>query len=136
MAGKYTPGDGIKVEPGRRANFDFPPIDKGKADRTVIVMREIAKKHGVSVACVGLTWVRQKPFITSTIIGATTMEQLNDNLASVDFSLSADEMARLDEVSAERTHYPYWMISRNNATRVPTGEPVKMATTVPPPAKS
>jgi aryl-alcohol dehydrogenase-like predicted oxidoreductase len=136
MAGKYTPGDGIKVEPGRRANFDFPPIDKEKADRTVIVMREIAKKHGVSVACVGLTWVRQKPFITATIIGATTMEQLNDNLASVDFSLSADEMARLDEVSAERTNYPYWMISRNNATRVPTGEPVKMATTVPPPAKS
>jgi aryl-alcohol dehydrogenase-like predicted oxidoreductase len=130
MAGKYTPsqdgGEGIKVESGRRANFDFPPIDKEKADRTVVVMREIAKKHGVSVACVGLTWVRQKPFITSTIIGATTMEQLDDNLGSVNFSLSAEEMARLDEVSAERVQYPYWMISRNNATRVPTGEPVKL----------
>jgi len=126
MAGKYTPGDGIKAEPGRRANFDFPPIDKEKADRTVVVMREIARKHGVSVACVGLTWVRQKPFITSTIIGATTMEQLNDNLASVNFSLSAEEMAKLDEVSAERTQYPYWMISRNNASRIPTGEPVKL----------
>jgi len=80
----------------------------------------------VSVACVGLTWVRQKPFITSTIIGATTMEQLNDNLESVNFSLSAEEMAKLDEVSAERTQYPYWMISRNNATRIPTGEPVKL----------
>jgi aryl-alcohol dehydrogenase-like predicted oxidoreductase len=130
MAGKYTPsqdgGEDIKVEPGRRANFDFPPLDKERADRIVIVMREIAKKHGVSVACVGLTWVRHKPFITSTIIGATTMEQLNDNLASVNFSLSAEEMAKLDEVSAERTHYPYWMISRNNATRVPSGEPVQL----------
>ena len=53
MAGKYTPGEGIKVEPGRRANFDFPPIDKEKADRIVVAMREIAKKHGVSVALCG-----------------------------------------------------------------------------------
>jgi diketogulonate reductase-like aldo/keto reductase len=73
-----------------------------------------------------LSWVRQKPFITSTIIGATTIEQLNDNLASVDFSLSAEEMARLDELSAERTQYPYWMISRNNATRVPTDKPLAL----------
>lgn len=135
MAGKYTADGDIKPEPGRRANFDFPPIDKDKADKTVIAMREIARKHGFSVACVGLSWVRQKPFITSTIIGATTMAQLNDNLASVDFTLSAEEMARLDEVSADKTNYPYWMISRNNATRVPTGEPVKMGGVVPPPQK-
>ena len=89
-------------------------------------MREIAKAHGVSVAQVGLAWVRQKPFITSTIIGATTMEQLNDNLASVDLNLSAEEMARLDGLSADRTQYPYWMISRNNATRVPMAEPYKV----------
>lgn len=132
MAGKYTPGDGIKAEPGRRANFDFPPVDKEKADKTVLVMREIAKKHGVSVATVGLTWVRQKPFITATIIGATTMEQLNDNLKSVEFTLSAEEMARLDEVSAERTQYPYWMISRNNTTRIPTGAPITVPGSVPP----
>lgn len=132
MAGKYTPGDGIKAEPGRRANFDFPPVDKEKADKTVLVMREIAKKHGVSVATVGLTWVRQKPFITATIIGATTMEQLNDNLKSVEFTLSAEEMARLDEVSAERTQYPYWMISRNNTTRIPTGAPITVPGLVPP----
>ena len=133
MAGKYTADGDTKPEPGRRANFDFPPIDKDKADRTVLVMREIAKKHGVSVACVGLSWVRQKPFITSTIIGATTLEQLNDNLASVDFTLSSEEMARLDEISADRQNYPYWMISRNNATRIPTGEPVPMGGIVPPP---
>ena len=106
-------------------------MDKEKADKTVLVMREIAKKHGVSVACVGLTWVRQKPFITATIIGATTMEQLEDNLKSVEFTLSTEEMARLDEVSAERTQYPYWMISRNNATRIPTGQPITVPGSVP-----
>ena len=114
------------MEPGRRAQFDFPPVDKEKADKTVVAMREIAKKHGVSVACVGLSWVRQKPFITSTIIGATTMAQLNDNIASVDFTLSAEEMARLDELSADRSQYPYWMISRNNATRIPTDKPITL----------
>jgi aryl-alcohol dehydrogenase-like predicted oxidoreductase len=126
MAGKYTPDGDSKPEPGRRAAFDFPPLDKDKADRIVIVMREIAKAHGVSVARVGLAWVRQKPFITSTIIGATTMTQLNDNLESVNLTLSPEQIAKLDEVSADRTQYPYWMISRNNATRVPTGEPVKV----------
>jgi aryl-alcohol dehydrogenase-like predicted oxidoreductase len=126
MAGKYTPGEGVKAEPGRRAQFDFPPIDKDKADRIVVAMREIAKKQGVSVATVGLSWVRQKPFITSTIIGATTMEQLNDNIASVNFTLPAEDIKRLDELSADRTQYPYWMITRNNTTRIPTDKPLTL----------
>jgi aryl-alcohol dehydrogenase-like predicted oxidoreductase len=126
LAGKYTPGGDEKVEPGRRANFDFPPIDKEKADRIVVAMREAAKAHGVSVARVALAWVRQKPFVTSTIIGAKNLEQLNDNLEAVSLTLSPEEIARLDEVSAERPQYPHWMIKRNNATRVPTGEPVKV----------
>jgi aryl-alcohol dehydrogenase-like predicted oxidoreductase len=133
LAGKYTPGDGVKVEPGRRANFDFPPIDKEKADKIVVAMRNVAKAHGVSVARVALAWVRQKPFVTSTIIGAKTLEQLNDNLEAVSLILTPDEIAKLDEVSADRPQYPHWMIKRNNATRIPTGEPVKMSG---PPPKS
>ena len=132
LAGKYTPG-GEKVEEGRRANFDFPPIDKEKADRIVVAMRPIAKAHGVSVARVALAWVRSKPFVTSTIIGAKTLDQLNDNLEAVTLTLTPDEIAKLDEISADRAQYPHWMIKRNNATRVPTGEPVKMGG---PPPKS
>jgi len=56
---------------------------------------------------------------------------LNDNIASVNFTLSPEEMAQLDELSADRTQYPYWMISRNNATRIPTGEPVKVPGAIP-----
>jgi len=124
MAGKYTPG-GEAQEPGRRAAFDFPPIDKDKADRIVIAMRSIAKAHGVSVARVGLAWVRQKPFVTSTIIGAKTMAQLEDNLEAVSLVLTADQIATLDEISADRPQYPHWMIKRNNSTRHYSGEPVK-----------
>jgi len=92
----------------------------------VVAMRDVAKTHGVSVARVALAWVRQKPFVTSTIIGAKTLEQLNDNLDAVTLTLTPEEMAKLDEVSADRMQYPHWMIKRNNATRVPTGEPVKV----------
>jgi aryl-alcohol dehydrogenase-like predicted oxidoreductase len=131
LAGKYTPGGDTKAEPGRRATFDFPPIDKDKADRIVMAMREVARAHGVSVARVALAWVRQKPFVTSTIIGAKTLAQLNDNLEAVTLNLSPQEITRLDEVSADRPQYPHWMIKRNNATRVPTGEPVSATRTVP-----
>ena len=126
LAGKYTPGGDGKAEPGRRAQFDFPPIDKDKADKIVVAMRAVAKAHGVSVARVALAWVRQKPFVTSTIIGAKTLEQLNDNLEAVSLTLSAEEIATLDEISADRPQYPHWMIKRNNATRIPSGEPVKV----------
>jgi aryl-alcohol dehydrogenase-like predicted oxidoreductase len=126
LAGKYTPGGDAKVEAGRRANFDFPPIDRAKADKIVVAMRDVAKAHGVSVARVALAWVRSKPFVTSTIIGAKTLEQLNDNLQAVSLTLTQDEIATLDEISADRPQYPHWMSKRNNATRVPSGEPVKM----------
>jgi aryl-alcohol dehydrogenase-like predicted oxidoreductase len=123
LAGKYTPledggGDTPNSE-GRRANFDFPPIDKAKADAIVVAMRDVAKAHGVSVARVALAWVRSKPFVTSIIIGAKTLEQLNDNLEAVRLTLAPDEIATLDAVSADRPQYPHWMIKRNNATRVP-----------------
>ena len=130
LAGKYTSGGDTKAEPGRRAQFDFPPLDKDKADRIVVTMRDVAKAHGVSVARVALAWVRQKPFVTSTIIGAKTLEQLNDNLEAVSLTLSAEEIVKLDEISADRPQYPHWMIKRNNATRVPTGEPVSATRTV------
>jgi aryl-alcohol dehydrogenase-like predicted oxidoreductase len=119
LAGKYTPGGDTPNVEGRRANFDFPPIDKAKADAIVVAMRAVAKAHGVSVARVALAWVRSKPFVTSTIIGAKTLGQLNDNLEAVSLTLTPDEIAKLDEVSAERVQYPHWMIKRNNATRVP-----------------
>ncbi len=54
--------------------------------------------NGVSVARVALAWILAKSFVTSIIIGAKTMEQLDDNLDAVKLGLSADEMKTLDEV--------------------------------------
>ncbi len=80
-------------------------------------MRPIADARGVSVARIALAWVLQKPFVMSVIIGAKTTEQLADNLAATEITLSAAEMAALDKVSALPSEYPGWMIERQSADR-------------------
>ena len=78
-------------------------------------MREIGERHGVSVARVALAWLLAKPHVMSIIIGAKTVEQLDDNLAAVDLALTAEEVARLDEVSELPSEYPRWMFARQGA---------------------
>jgi aryl-alcohol dehydrogenase-like predicted oxidoreductase len=118
LSGKYGPGAPGNGE-GRRANFDFPPVNKDRAWACVAAMREVASKHDASVAEVALAWILAKPFVTSIIIGAKRIEQLEQNLAAVDLRLDADDIARLDEVSALDAEYPTWMVPRQNANRVP-----------------
>ena len=118
LSGKFSPGGEAQAE-GRRKNFDFPPIDKPKADRIVDAMRPIASAHGTSVARVALAYVLAKPWVTSVIIGARTEAQLDDNLEAGKVKLSADELAKLDAVSALALEYPQWMFDRQGSTRMP-----------------
>jgi 1-deoxyxylulose-5-phosphate synthase len=68
------------------------------ADRKVVDrVGEIAKKHGVPRAQVGLAWMLSKPFITAPIIGATKMQHLEDAVAAVSVQLSEDEVKALEE---------------------------------------
>lgn len=116
LSGKYN-RDGSSPEGGRRANFDFPPVNKDRAFDAVDAMQEIASAKGVSVAQIALAYLLAKPFVTTVIIGAKTVEQLDDNLAAIDVQLSADELARLDEVSALPPEYPGWMLARQSEGR-------------------
>ena len=107
LSGKFT-REG-SPEGTRRATFDFPPINKEQGFDIVDVMRPIADAHDVSVAQVALAWLLHKDAVTSVIIGAKRMEQLEDNLGSVDVTLSDDEVVQLDEVSTIPLGYPAWM---------------------------
>ncbi len=107
LSGKFTRE--ASPDGTRRATFDFPPIDKEQGYDIVDMMQPIAKTHEVSVAQVGLAWLLHKEPITSVIIGAKRMDQLEDNLGSVDVTLTDDEVARLDEVSKIPLGYPAWM---------------------------
>lgn len=118
LSGKFGPGSN-NPENARRTSFDFPPVNLDRAWACVEVMREVAQAHGASVARVALAWLLAKPHVMSVIIGAKTVEQLDDNLAAVDLQLTAEDMQRLDEVSELPPEYPGWMFARQGAVRVP-----------------
>jgi aryl-alcohol dehydrogenase-like predicted oxidoreductase len=118
LSGKFGPGSN-NPEGSRRTTFDFPPVDKDRAWRCVEVMREVGEAHGASVARVALAWLLAKSAVMSIIIGAKTLEQLDDNLAAVDLILTSEEIARLDEVSELPSEYPGWMFARQGASRTP-----------------
>ncbi len=117
LSGKYS-RDIAKAGGSRRDNFDFPPVNKEKAYDIIDVMAEIAKQHDISVARIALAWVNQQPGVTSVIIGAKTVAQLEDNIAATTFTLSADELNRLDVVSALTKEYPQWMVERQGNDRI------------------
>jgi len=116
LSGKYN-ADGKGPEGARRASFDFPLVDKPRAARCVEAMRPIARAHGVSVAQVALAWLLAQAAVTTVIIGAKTVEQLDDNIASAKVRLSADDLKALDEVSALPSEYPGWMLSFQGQAR-------------------
>ena len=74
----------------------------------VETMDEIAAETGRSHSQIALNWLLQRPTVASIIFGARTEEQLRDNLATVDWKLSEEQMKRLDEASAVTPIYPYW----------------------------
>jgi len=113
LSGKFS-RDAAGPEGARRAQFDFPPVNKDRAFDAIDAMREVGDSKGISVAQVALAYVLAKPFVTSVIIGAKNEDQLGDNLAAADVQLTSDELARLDQVSALPLEYPGWMIAFQN----------------------
>jgi aryl-alcohol dehydrogenase-like predicted oxidoreductase len=76
--------------------------------RVIDVVRSVAEAQGISMARVALAWLVDRPAVTSVILGARTLEQLDDNLGAADLHLSAEETARLDEASRPIVDdYPY-----------------------------
>jgi aryl-alcohol dehydrogenase-like predicted oxidoreductase len=115
LSGKYDRANA--AVDGRRAAFDFPPVNKDRAYDVIDAMRPIAEAHGASVAQVALAWLLHQPAVTSVIVGAKRVDQLADNVGAVDLRLTEDELQRLDVVSALPKEYPGWMLERQGAYR-------------------
>ena len=119
LSGKFGPGADTPND-ARRTAFDFPPVEKDRAWACVAAMREIGEAHGgASVARVALAWLLARPAVMSVIIGAKTVDQLDDNLAAAGLTLSAEDIARLDAVSVLPAEYPGWMFAMQGSARVP-----------------
>lgn len=116
LSGKY--GRDQTAEAGsRRVVFDFPPVNVDRAYYCIDVMRAIAQARGVSVAQIALAWLLHRPVVTSVIVGAKRVEQLDDNIAATRIALTNEELERLEEVSELPPEYPGWMLERLGGQR-------------------
>jgi len=116
LSGKYT-RDNPSPEGARRSGFQFPPIDEARGFDAVEVLARIAKEKGTTVAQVALAWLLAQPGVTSIIIGANKMSQLEDNLKAGDLELTAAEIEALSATTSPAAQYPQWMIERQNEGR-------------------
>lgn len=113
LSGKYTrdqrPTGDTRL--GDDPNRGMEAYDRRGTDRTwriIEAVEQVAQARGVSMAEVALSWVTNRPAVTSTILGARTTQQLRANLRSVDVELTPEENAALDAASdLEATDYPY-----------------------------
>ena len=104
---------------GRGDRWDDLP-EQRESERTwriVETLREIAAARGKTPAQVALNWLLQQPGVTAPIIGARTPEQLEDNLGSVGWALTAEELSALDAASAIPLPSPYSFIGRYTRRR-------------------
>jgi aryl-alcohol dehydrogenase-like predicted oxidoreductase len=117
LSGKYTSADDKGPSGARRTTFDFPLVDKERAFKCVDAMRPLAEQRHVSVAQIALAWLLSKPFVSTVIIGAKSMDQLRDNIAAARIELTAEEIKTLDEVSQLPPEYPGWMLAFQGQAR-------------------
>lgn len=117
LSGKFS-RENQKPQGARRSEFDFPIVDKERTWKILDVMGPIAKAHDCSPARIALTWLLTRPIVTSVILGAKRLDQLQDNLAAIELELSKEEIEQLDKVSALPPEYPGWMLPFQGADRL------------------
>jgi len=121
LTGKYRRGQPPPPESrvGRADRWDDLP-DQRESERTwgiVDALLEISQSRGKTPAQVALNWLLRQPGVTAPIMGARTLAQLEDNLGSVGWALSAAELTRLDAASAIPLPSPYNFIARYTRKR-------------------
>jgi aryl-alcohol dehydrogenase-like predicted oxidoreductase len=111
LSGKYRRGKPEPEGTRKAANWNEPPVRDVEALYDIVeILVEIAegRGEGVTPAQVALAWLLGRPGVTSLVIGARTDVQLADNLKAADLRLTAEEAARLEQVSRPPLLYPYW----------------------------
>jgi len=123
LTGKHTresgPAAGSRVETARPTMSEHWSKRAGERTWAIVeAVREVAAARGVGTSQVALNWLRAQPAVTAPILGARTLEHLDENLGCLDWRLSEDELRRLDEVSAPERPYPYEFLDRTAGDRL------------------
>jgi aryl-alcohol dehydrogenase-like predicted oxidoreductase len=103
----------------RRARIDFPPVDREHALQCFAPLKRIAVARGVPVTTIALAWILHQKAVTSVILGATTPEQLKENLLASELCLEPEELRQIDRASALRMEYPQWLQAASYLDRLP-----------------
>lgn len=92
-----------------------PPVDDEHLFRVVDVLDELARETGRAVPQIAVNWLLQRPTVATVIIGARNEQQLRQNIGAVGWSLTPDQVTRLDAVSSRTAPYPYFPYQRQEA---------------------
>jgi aryl-alcohol dehydrogenase-like predicted oxidoreductase len=109
LTGKIRRGQPLpKVSRLHKTAEDGPPVADDYLYRVVDALDAVAKETGKTVPQIALSWLLQRPTVANVIIGARTEEQLRQNLGAVGWTLTPDQVAKLDAAGATTPIYPYW----------------------------
>jgi aryl-alcohol dehydrogenase-like predicted oxidoreductase len=110
LTGKYNHDNPAPAGARFAEAGSFVPFDKEMGYRVVEALKEVAGRHDTSPARVALSWVLGRPAVSSVIIAARKIEQLEDNIGAVGLRLSDDDIQLLDAASDPGVPYPKWMV--------------------------
>jgi aryl-alcohol dehydrogenase-like predicted oxidoreductase len=110
LSGKYSRDNPAPAGTRFAEAGSFVPFDKEMGYRVIDVLKQVAARHNASPARVALAWLLGRAAVSSVIIAARKIEQLEDNIAAVDLVLSADDVRLLDAASDPGIPYPKWMV--------------------------
>ncbi|WP_019890210.1 aldo/keto reductase [Streptomyces purpureus] len=113
LTGRYRRGMTAAPEGSREAGREgWRALDTEETWRVVDALLEIARETGREPAQVALRWLLHQPGVTAPIVGARTVEHITGTLGAVGWTLTAEQLARLDEASARPLPYPYDLLAR------------------------
>jgi len=110
LTGKYTRANPAPAGTRFAEAGSFVPFDKEMGYRVVEALSEVARRHEASPARTALAWVLGRPAVSSVIVAARKVEQLEDNIRAIDLRLSDEDVRLLDAASDPGVPYPKWMV--------------------------
>jgi aryl-alcohol dehydrogenase-like predicted oxidoreductase len=109
LTGKIRRGKPLPETSRLHKTADYgPPVADDYLFKVVDALDEVAKETGKTIPQVALNWLLQRPTVSTVVIGARNEQQLRDNLGSIGWNLTPDQVKKLDAASALPAAYPYW----------------------------
>jgi aryl-alcohol dehydrogenase-like predicted oxidoreductase len=108
LSGKYSAGGDSTG--GRQTQLDFPPINRDRGEPLIEVLKAVAARHHSQPAQIAIAWLLKQPVVSTVLIGAKRIDQLQENVKATEIALDEEDMAQLDTVSRLPIEYPGWSL--------------------------